>query len=51
MAQSGNHPPLGFSSGHDLVVVGSSPVLGSAFNAESASDYLSLSYILSLSNK
>ena len=30
------HPTLGFSSGHDLMVVGLSPFLGSVLSVESA---------------
>ena len=36
MAQSVEHLTLGFGSGHDLRVVGSSPELGSALSAGSA---------------
>ena len=35
-AQSIGHPTLGFSSGHDLRVVGSGPVSGSVLSVESA---------------
>ena len=49
MAQSGEHPTLGFNSGHGLVVLGSSTALGSALSMESASDSLPSSP--SLSNK
>lgn len=36
VAQPGKHPTLGFSSGHNLRVIGSSPTLGFMFNPESA---------------
>ena len=35
MAQWVKHPTLGFTSGHDLRVMGSSPTLGSVLNGES----------------
>jgi len=41
MAQSVEHPTLDFSSGHDLRVVGLSPVLGSVLGGESAGESLS----------
>ena len=49
VAPSVKHPTLGFGSGHELVVVGLSPVLDSALSMESASDSLSLSLSFSLS--
>jgi len=42
VAQSVEHPTLGFDSGHYLAVVGSNPVSGFALSAESASDSFSL---------
>ena len=36
MAQSVKHPTLGFDSGRDLRVVGSSPALGSPLSEELA---------------
>ena len=36
MAQLVDHPTLDFGSGHDLRVMGSSPVLGSVLSVESA---------------
>ena len=36
VAESVKHPTLGFSLGHDLVVMGLSPVSGSALSEESA---------------
>ena len=51
MVQSVKHPALGFGSGHDLRVVGSSPA-GSAFSRlETASALPPCSLSLSLSNK
>jgi len=38
VAQLFGHPTLDFSSGHDLGVVGSSPVSDAAFSGESAGD-------------
>ena len=38
MAQSVEHPTLGFGSGHDLRVMGLSPALGSMLSGESAWD-------------
>ena len=49
VAQSIKHPILGFSSGHDLRVVGSSLTSGPARSVESASDSLSLSVPLTFS--
>ena len=43
------HPTLGFDSGHDLKVLGSSPEWGSLLSDESACDSLSLSLSFSLS--
>ena len=43
MEQSVKHPTLGFGSGPDLRVMGSSPGSGSVLSAESARDSLSLS--------
>jgi len=43
VTESVEHSALGFGSGHDLRVQGSSPTLGSAFSAESVWDSLSLS--------
>ena len=56
MAQAVEHPALGFSSGHGLRVVGSSPTWGSMLSKESAWDSLSpslppLNLSLSLSLK
>ena len=48
VAQSVGHLALGFGSGHDLLVVGSSPASGSLYSVESASDSVSLSLSLSL---
>ena len=48
VAQSVEHLTLGFSSGCDLQVVGSSPKLGSALNVESAPHSLPLAHSLSL---
>jgi len=48
VARSVKHPTLGFSSGRDLAVVELSLELGSARNAEYASDSLSLSLQLML---
>ena len=47
MAKLAEHPTLGFSSGHDLTVVSSSPVLG----VEPVWDSFSLSLVLSKINK
>ena len=43
MAQSFEHPTLDFNSGHDLRVMGSSPVSGSVMPAQSLLGILSLS--------
>ena len=43
MALLVKHPTLGFSSGHDLKVVGLDPVSGSVLSMESAWDFLSSS--------
>jgi len=52
VAQSVKHPTLDFGLGRDLMVVGLSPVLGSAFSGEPASLPLPLPQsLLSLSNK
>ena len=40
MAQSAKRQTLGFGSGYDLRVMGSSPMLGSVLSSESASDFL-----------
>ena len=40
MAQLVKHPTLDFSSGHDLMAVGSSPMSGSVLSVESAWDSL-----------
>ena len=45
VAQSVKYPILGFGSGHDLAIVGSSPKPGSVLSSESASDSLSLSLL------
>ena len=37
MAQSVKHPTLDFGSGHDVMVVGSSPMSGSALTVEQQS--------------
>ena len=42
MAHSVERLTLGSSLGHDLVIVGSSPLLGSMLSLESASDSFSL---------
>lgn len=49
MALSVKRQTLGVGSGRDLAVVGSSPVSGSVLSTESASDSLSLSLSLPLS--
>ena len=56
MARTVKHLTLGFGSGHDLRVVGSSHTLGSALSVESAGDFLTpslplpwLAHMLSLS--
>ena len=49
MAQSVKCPTLGFRSGHDLRVMGSSTTLGSALSIEPDWDTLSLTLSLSLS--
>ena len=46
VAQSIKH--LDFSLGHDLIVTGSSPTLGSSLSVEPAWDSLSLSFSLLL---
>jgi len=51
VAQSVKHPTLDFSSGHDLGVVRSSPVLGFALGMEPAWDSLSLSLFPSPSKR
>lgn len=59
LAQSVQHPALGFDLGHDLGAIRSSPDLGSMLNVGSAGDSFSLSFpsaplpvcVLSLINK
>ena len=48
VAQLVEHPTLGFSSGHDLKVVRSSPVSGSVLSGESLSLHPSSLHALSL---
>ena len=47
VAQSAEHPPLDFGSGHDLMVEGSSPALGSVLTAWNLLGTSSLSLFLS----
>lgn len=51
LTQSAKDLTLGFSSGHNLKVVGSSPVPHSALSSESACDSLLLPQPLPLSNQ